>query len=157
MLGVRPHSADRYAGGRALEQPSRHITRNEHGGGGLRLIRPEIPGRAPGSWRALADIRRMARRNTLALMRLCFRKACAAGFFNEFSVQLQKSETLLTIPLIGTIFFSGQHRHEGRSRDRHRAWCGLRWAAAASGVFQPGETFAAVGGPGAATLALRRR
>ena len=47
-------------------------------------------------------------------------------------------------------------RHEGRSRDRHRAWRGLRWTLAASGASAPGETrrrTAKSCGPGAATLA----
>jgi hypothetical protein len=35
--------------------------------------------------------------------------------------------------------------HEGRSRDRHATWCGLRWAVAASGRFSPDETLAADG------------
>src|SRR5215470_3265664 len=50
-------------------------------------------------------------------------------------------------------------RHEGRSRDRHATWCGLRWTLAASGASASDETrrrTAKSCGPGAATLASIR-
>ena len=52
-------------------------------------------------------------------------------------------------------------RHEGRSRDRHATWCGLRWAAAGVRCVEHQakrwQRTVKSCGPGAATLALRWR
>ncbi|MCW5705450.1 MAG: hypothetical protein KIT82_23065, partial [Bradyrhizobium sp.] len=57
--------------------------------------------------------------------------------FTEMRQVLPRKIFCFTEIEIGCITPRSPRRREGRSRDRHRAWRGLRWTLAASGGFFP--------------------